>query len=111
MIQITGVQVQSMLTGDKRVNQLQIASQFIDTAGPAGVVPRRHDSAAGDSRVPFKSSNVVALPAVDGYGNGRECLDRRFGVDADGCVLFLGAGVIVIVSHMGSEYGETFMRG
>ena len=81
-----------MGAGDEGVGLVEVCAEFVGVAGFAGVVSGGGDAAA-EGGGGFEAGDVVALPAVEGDGDGGECGEGFVGVYAEGGVLFFGEGV------------------
>src|SRR6185437_845130 len=79
---IARMQIQTMPAGNERQSLFNIRSQFIRRPRLAGKISR--DGKTTSQRQPriLKSSDVVALPAVQRNGNGGKALHRPLNIDA-----------------------------
>lgn len=90
---VAGVQVQAVFAGNEGERHFQIGSEFFGGAGFAGVISGNGDAAAEGLGGVFEAGDVVALPAVEGDGDGGELAEGGFGIDAEGGVAFLSEAV------------------
>ncbi len=88
--EINGVQIQAVRAGQQAVNHVQVAAQFIGVAGFAGVVASGGNAAGQFAAGVLKAAYVIALPAVQGKGDGFEGFQGGIGVHAKGGVAFAG---------------------
>ena len=87
---VTGMEIEAVLAGNQREGLDRVAAQLIGRAGLAGVI-------AGDGQPPaqflaclFKSPHVVALPAMQRNGHGRQTSQGRVSIDPQRGVALLG---------------------
>jgi hypothetical protein len=76
------VEVETVGAGDECGGLLEVGAQLIGRAGAARVVAGDCEAAAHCGAGVFKAAHVIALPAVDGDGDGGEFPDGGFDVDA-----------------------------
>ena len=91
---VAGVQVQLRPAGDEGQHLVEVGHQLLGRAGAAGVVAGGLD-AAGQRRVGIgvEAAHIVALPAVEGDGDGLQPLDRGVRVHAEKGVFLFCFGV------------------
>ena len=93
-VPVDRVEVQAVMSGDKRVRLPEVLPEFIDRARPARVVAGHLQAASGKvARSWFETDDIVSLPAVDREGDFRERFDRFFGIDVKLGVAFAGEGI------------------
>ena len=80
---VAGVQVQPLAAGNQRQCGFKIARQLLKRAGAAGIIARHLDAAVQRTAQAFQAGHVVALPAVNAHGNGRERLQGLFRIYAN----------------------------
>ena len=81
---VDGVQVQAMLSRDERIiNFFQIGAQFVRRARFAGMISGLAVHASERAAAGFEAAHVVALPAMERDGNGRENFQRVINVHAE----------------------------
>ena len=84
---------------DERQRLVQVGTEFGERAGLAGIIAGGLNAAAGEARVRFfKAAYIVALPAVEGNGNGFEFFEGGFGIDAKRCVGFF-CEIVGLLAH------------
>ena len=105
VIEVDGMEVEAVGSGDEAVGEVEVALQFLDGAGPSGVVTGGHDASAGEAGGGFKPADVIPLPAMHGDGNGFEGLEGGVDINADFGVLFTGEGKAGIVVHVPGDSG------
>ena len=94
-IGIDGVEIQAELARDEGGGLVEVGLKLGDIPGAARVIAGCLDAAAGGGLgVGFKPRDVVALPAVEGDGDGGERLEGGLGVDAPLGELVAGGGVV-----------------
>ena len=82
-VAINGVEIEAVAAGQELVDEVEILAQLVERAGFSGVVTGRLDTAAGQGGVGlFKTTDVVALPAVQGDRRGSQAGERGFGINA-----------------------------
>ena len=94
---VEGVEVQSMFAGNQRERFIQIRAQFIRGPRFARIVSGRNQSAAEARSCVFEAANVIALPAVEGDGNGGEFFEGLFGIYSG--ILILALSEFVSAFH------------
>ena len=65
------MQIEPVRAGNQRERFRRVGAKFIRRAGFAGVITRGHEAATERSAVVFKTTHIIALPAVK--------RDRHFG--------------------------------
>ena len=90
---IAGVEIEPVAAGQQRKRLIQIGAEFIGRAGFAGIVACDGEPAAWFAARIFKTSHIVALPAVEGNGCGGERGERGLGIDTESGVGFAGEGI------------------
>ena len=109
-IGVAGVEVEPVFAGDEREGLVEVCPEFVQRAGFAGVVAGGLDAAAGQALCGmFGAAHIVALPAVQGYGDGRQFLEGGFGIHAERGVGCLGEGIGLGTHGMDGEI--LLMRG
>ncbi len=91
--EVDGVQVEAVCAGQQAVDHVQVAAQFVGVAGFAGVVAGGGDAAGERAAGVLEAAHVIALPAVQGEGDGGEGVEGGIGVHAQGGVALFGEGV------------------
>ena len=81
------------MPGIRPVGLLQVGAQLVAGAGPAGVVARDEDPAAGQAAGILQAVVVVALPAMQRDGDAAQPVQGLLGIDAEVGVVLLGQGI------------------
>ena len=81
-VEIGTVQRQAVIARDQTVGFVEIAAQFVDIGGFAGIIAGRHDAAAEPALGVFESADIIALPAVQANRHGLQYVQGGVGVDA-----------------------------
>ena len=87
------MKVEAMFAGDEGECFIEVRAEFIWRAGFSWIISCHRDPAAESFAVGFKSTNIIALPAVERNRNGREFLHDRICIDAHIGVTLFGGGV------------------
>ncbi len=82
-LQVDGVEAEAVLAGNQAEGLVGVGPQLVGGAGPAGIVARGHDAAAGQSGRVLEAAHVVALPAVHGDGDAAQFGQRPIRVHAE----------------------------
>ncbi len=92
-----------MLARYKAQRLFQICSQLIRRPCLARIGSGSHYSAAAQSFAAFKSAHIIALPAVQRYGNFTEAFYRLFGVHAQ-LSITLTSGLVCLFDRVHVVY-------
>gem|GEM_PF-4449009 len=91
---VTGVEIETVPSGNQRQGLVEIAPQFVEGAGLARIISRRLDSAACQLGAGMlEPAHVVPLPAMQGDRDTPEPLQSGLGVHGLSGVYFLGDGI------------------
>ena len=82
-----------MRPGDEGARLVQIGAQLLGGPGLSRIISGGLDAAGQGAEGLLEAAYVVALPALDGDGDGGQLLKRRFSIDAQGRVFVTGEGV------------------
>ena len=93
-----------MASRDQRQRLGRVSAQFVGGAGFSGIVAGRGDASAQRVGRRLEAADVVALPAMERYGNPGELRERDFGVDAEITVAGGGqaVGCVQVARHRDS---------
>jgi len=91
-VAVAGVKVEPMGPRNERKRLVKIGSEFLQVAGFARIIPG-HLNASCQFAAAFKSSNIIALPAMERNRNGRKRGKSGFGINPKRGVGFLSVKV------------------
>src|SRR4051812_36824274 len=103
---IESVETQAVFAGKKTENHFQILAQFLGGARLVGIVSRGLNPSTSEAGAAFKTTDIVALPAVKTDRNALEPGHGLLGLDAHRRISLRGCLVILFNLLVGESHNS-----